>query len=92
MLKDMQSGQKEILKEISHLKVAVEEVKGDIKTLEAEVKGDIKSLSTKIEQLDKRIANQEFTPIRGQANRRVLVGLILVILGGAVKLFELGKF
>ena len=63
MLKDMQSGHKEILKEISHLKVAVEEVKGDINTF-----------------------------IQGQANRAVLVGLILVILGGAVKLFELGKF
>ncbi len=86
ILKDLQSGQKEILKEISNIKVAVEEVKGDIKTLEAEVKGDIKSLDTKVEQLDKRIANQEFT------NRGVLVGLILVILGGAVKLFELGNF
>ena len=75
MWKEMQSGQKEILKEISDIKLEI-----------ADVKGDIKSLNTKVEQLDKRIANQEFT------NRGVLVGLILVILGGAIKLFELGNF
>ena len=56
------------------------------------MKNDIKSLDTKVEQLDKRIANQEFTPIRGQANRGVLVGFILVMLGGLVKLFELWNF
>lgn len=49
VLKDLQSGQKEILKEISDIKVSLETVKGDIKTLD-----------TKVEQLDKRIANQEF--------------------------------
>jgi len=75
ILKEMQSGQKEILKEISNLKVGQEKLNGDIKSLE-----------TKVEQLDKRLANQEF------ANRGVLVGLILVILGGAVKLFEFGNF
>ena len=75
ILKDLQSGQKEILKEISNLKVGQEKLNGDIR-----------SLDTKVEQLDKRIANQEFT------NRGVLVGLILVILGDAVKLFELGSF
>jgi hypothetical protein len=31
--------------------------------------------------LDKRVGNQEFT------NRSILVGLILVILGGAAKIF-----
>ncbi|AFZ36665.1 hypothetical protein Sta7437_3156 [Stanieria cyanosphaera PCC 7437] len=67
ILKDLQSGQKEILKEISDLKVSLEEVKGDLKALDI-----------KVDQLDKRISNQEFT------NRGVLVGLILVILGGAI--------
>ena len=81
ILKEIKSDQKAILKEISDVKVEL-----------AEVKGDIKSLDTKVEQLDKRIANQEFTPIRGQANRGVLVGLILVMLGGLVKLFELWNF
>ena len=75
ILKEIKSDQKAILKEISDVKVEL-----------AEVKGDIKSLDTKVEQLDKRIANQEFT-IRG-----VLVGFILVMLGGLVKLFELWNF
>ena len=70
VLKDLQSGQREILKEISALKVSLEEVKGDIKVLDTSVK-----------ELDKRVANQEFT------NRGVLIGLILALLGGAVKIF-----
>lgn len=49
ILKDLQSGQKEILKEIAEIKVSLETVKGDIKALD-----------TKVEQLDKRVANQEF--------------------------------
>lgn len=75
ILKEIKSDQKAILKEISDVKVEL-----------AEVKNDIKSLDTKVEQLDKRIANQEFT------NRGVLVGFILVMLGGLVKLFELWNF
>ena len=81
MWKEMQSGQKEILKEISDIKLEI-----------ADVKGDIKSLNTKVEQLDKRIGNQEFIAIRGQANRGVLVGLILLVLGSVIKLFEFGNF
>jgi hypothetical protein len=52
---------------------------------QADIKGDIKSLDTKTEQLDKRIGNVEF------ANRGILVGLVVVILGGAVKLFGSGS-
>ena len=47
------------------------------------MKGDIKVLDTSIKELDKRIANQEFT------NRGILIGLILALLGGAAKLFGL---
>lgn len=47
ILKELQSGQKEILKEVVDIKVNLETVKGDIKALD-----------TKVEQLDKRIANQ----------------------------------
>lgn len=82
------------------------EIKSDIKSLEskieqrfdkvderlnkleigqADLKGDIKSLDTKTEQLDKRIGNVEF------ANRGILVGLVIVILGGAIKLFGSGN-
>lgn len=70
ILKELQSGQKEIIKEISNVKVSLEEVKGDIKVL-----------NTSIQELDKRVSNQEFT------NRGVLIGLILALLGGALKLF-----
>lgn len=55
----------------------------ELKVSLAEVKGDIKALDTKVEGLDKRVGNQEFT------NRGVLVGLIVVILGGAAKFFGL---
>ena len=70
MLNEMRSGQKEILKEISEIKVSLETVKGDIKALD-----------TKVEQLDKRIANQEFL------NRGVFIGLLLALLGGVVNFF-----
>lgn len=70
ILRDLQSGQKDILKEISDVKVSLEAVKGDIKVLDISIK-----------ELDKRITNQEFT------NRGVLIGLILALLGGAVKIF-----
>lgn len=74
ILKDLQSGQKEILKEISSVKVSLEAMKGDIKVLD-----------TSIKELDKRVSNQEFS------NRGILIGLILALLGGAVKLFGLGS-
>lgn len=74
ILKDLQSGQKEILKEISDVKISLEAMKGDIKALD-----------TKVEQLDKRIGNVEF------ANRGILIGLVVAVLGGAVKLFGLGS-
>jgi predicted nucleic acid-binding Zn-ribbon protein len=70
VLKELQSGQKEIIKEISNVKVSLEEVKGDIKVL-----------TTSIQELDKRVSNQEFT------NRGILIGLILALLGGGLKLF-----
>jgi flagellar capping protein FliD len=81
ILKDLQSGQKEILKEVSDLKVSLEKVKGNIQTLDEKLSGKINALDTKFDQLDKRLANQEFI------NRGVLIGLILALLGSAVKLF-----
>ena len=53
----------------------------DLKVGQAEIKGEIKALDTKVEQLDKRVGNQEFT------NRGILIGLVVIILGGAAKLF-----
>lgn len=78
--------------DVTELKVGLTEVKGDIKaideklsgqikTLDTKLSGQIKTLDTKVDRLDKRVGNQEFT------NRGILVGLILVILGGAAKIF-----
>ncbi len=55
----------------------------DLKVGQAEIKGEIKALDTKVEQLDKRVGNQEFT------NRGILIGIVVIILGGAAKLFGL---
>ena len=67
--------------DVTELKVGQAEIKGDLKAIDERLSGQIKALDTKVEQLDKRVGNQEFT------NRGVLVGLIVVILGGAAKFF-----
>ena len=66
---------------LTKLEVGQAEIKGDIKAINEKLSGQIKALDTKVEQLDKRVGNQEFT------NRGVLIGLIVVILGGAAKFF-----
>ncbi len=71
----------EILQEI---KLGQKEILKEINNLkigQADLKGDIKSLDTKTEQLDKRIGNVEF------ANRGILIGLLVVILGGFAMFF-----
>ena len=70
ILQELKSDQKKILEEVNALKLG-----------QAEIKGDIKAIDTKVDQLDKRISNNEFI------NRGVLIGLVVVILGGAAKLF-----
>lgn len=71
----------EILGEIKQELKNIDNRLNKLEVGQAEIKGEIKAVDTKVEQLDKRVANQEFT------NRGVLVGLVLVILGGAIKLF-----
>ena len=61
----------------------VTELKTEVKVGFAEVKGEIKTLDTQVEQLDKRITNSEFT------NRGILIGIVVLVLGGAAKLFGL---
>ena len=58
--------------DVTELKVGQAEIKGDLKAIDERLSGQIKALDTKVEQLDKRVGNQEFT------NRGVLVGLIVV--------------
>ncbi len=54
-----------------------EKLSGKIESIDEKLSGQIKALDTKVEQLDKRISNSELT------NRGVLIGLIVIILGGA---------
>ena len=84
MYVDMQSRQDKILEEIKEIKVGQAKLEGPIDTLDEKLSGQIKTLEVKVDQIDKRVANQEFT------NRGVLIGLILALLGGAAKIFGFG--
>jgi chromosome segregation ATPase len=57
------------------------ELKGEINRVETELKGEIKTLDAKVEGIGKRLDTQEFI------NRSVVVGFILAIGAGIVKLF-----
>ena len=99
ILQELKSDQKEILQEVGNLKQDVNEVKlgqaklegkvesldeklsGKIESLDEKLSGQIKALDTKTEQLNERIKNSELT------NRGILIGLVVIILGGAAKLF-----
>lgn len=71
----------EILQEIkTDQKTLLEEV-NILKTGQAEIKGEIKSLDIKVEQIDKRVANQEFL------NRGIFTGMLLIVIGAISKLF-----
>jgi chromosome segregation ATPase len=73
--------------EVTGLKTKLSEevtgLKTEVKVGFAEVKGEIKALDTQVEQLDKRITNSEFT------NRGILIGIVVIILDGAAKIFGL---
>ncbi len=92
ILTEIKTDQKKLLEEVNGLKLGQAKIEGkieaidkklsgQIESVDEKLSGQIKGLDTKVDQLEKRIGNQEFT------NRGVLVGLILVILGGAAKLF-----
>lgn len=92
ILRELQSGQKEILREVVDIKVNLETVKGDIKALDERLSGEIKSLDeklsgqikaldTKTEQLNIRVGNVEF------ASRGILIGIAVVVLGGVGMFF-----
>ena len=69
---------------LTKLDQKLDKIDGRLNKLEvgqAEIKGEIKALDTKVEQLDKRIANQEFL------SRGIFGGIALIVLGGAAKLF-----
>ena len=83
ILQEIKSDQKEILKEVNSIKLGQAKLEGKIEAVDEKLSGQIKALDTKVDQLDKRIGNSELT------NRGVLIGLVVIILGGAAKLFGL---
>lgn len=83
ILKEIKSDQKKILEEVNELKLGQVRIEGKISAVDEKLSGQIKALDTKVEQLDKRISNSEFT------NRGILIGLVVVILGGAAKFLGL---
>lgn len=67
--------------DVTDLKVGQAEIRGDIKTLDERLSGQIKALDTKVDQMDKRVGNQEFL------NRTVVGAVIVALVVGLVKLF-----
>ena len=70
-----------IQKDVTDLKLGQVEIKGDINTLDEKLSGKINTLDTKVDGLSTRVGNQEFLL------RTIVGGLILIILGGAAKMF-----
>jgi hypothetical protein len=58
-----------------------ERLTGEIKALDERLTGEIKTVNAKLDGLGKRLDTQEFI------NRSVMVGLLLAIAAGVVKLF-----
>jgi uncharacterized protein Yka (UPF0111/DUF47 family) len=72
---------KDIFTKIDQRLDRMEQSINDLKLGQSEIKGEIKNLETKIDGLSIRVANQEFL------SRSIVGGLILIILGGAAKMF-----
>ena len=85
---DLKVGQTELKGEIKNLdeklsgqiKAVDERLSGQIKAVDERLSGQIKSLDTKVEQIDKRVGNQEFL------NRGIFIGLLLALLGGLINI------
>ena len=73
---------KELLNKIDQKIDSIQKDVIDLKISTTELKGDVKTLETKIDGLSTRVQNQEFT------SRAILGGLLLIVLGGAAKMFS----
>jgi hypothetical protein len=71
----------QIVKQEVELKGEMAAIKTQIVKQEAELKGQIKALSIEMQGIGKRLDTQEFI------NRSVVVGFVLAVLAGVVKLF-----
>ncbi|MBD2357612.1 hypothetical protein H6G41_23860 [Tolypothrix sp. FACHB-123] len=67
--------------DVTEIKIGQVKLEGKLGTLETELKGEIKVLEMEIQGISKRLDTQEFI------NRSVVVGFVLAISAGAVKLF-----
>ena len=65
----------------NELKLSASELKGEIKNLDEKLSGKINTLDAKFEGLSTRVSNQELLL------RTIVGGLILIILGGAARMF-----
>ena len=72
---------KDIFNKIDQRLERMEQGQNELRLSVSELKGDIKALDIKVDGLSTRVSNQEFLL------RTIVGGLILIILGGAAKMF-----
>jgi ABC-type phosphate transport system auxiliary subunit len=72
---------KDIFAKIDQRLDRMEQGINELKLGQSEIKGEIKILDTKIDGLTTRVDSQEFL------SRTIVGGLVLIILGGAAKMF-----
>jgi ABC-type phosphate transport system auxiliary subunit len=72
---------KDIFAKIDQRLDRMEQGINELKLGQSEIKGEIKILDTKIDGLTTRVNSQEFL------SRTIVGGLVLIILGGAAKMF-----
>jgi chromosome segregation ATPase len=77
-INELKLGQSEIKGEVKNLST---ELRGEIKNLDEKLGGKINTLDTKVDGLSTRVGSQEFL------SRTIVGGLVLIILGGAAKMF-----
>ncbi len=73
---------KELLNRIDQKIDGIQKDIVDLKISSTELKGEVKTLETKIDGLSTRVQDREFT------SRAILGGLLLIVLGGAAKMFN----
>jgi phage host-nuclease inhibitor protein Gam len=71
-----------IQRDVTDLKISVTEIRGDLRTINERLSGQINTLDTKIDGLSTRVQDREFT------SRAILGGLLLIVLGGAARMFN----
>jgi predicted nuclease with TOPRIM domain len=68
---------------LNKLEIGQAALSGETKALDERLTGQIKTLDEKVSGIDKRLDNQEFI------NRGILVAVVIALLSGAAKLFDI---